>query len=76
MKHYFLPLAAAVVLTACGGGGGQDAATDPDAAATAASNAFFASVLAIVNGTSETSETADIDSVSLGSSETLEPSGL
>jgi outer membrane PBP1 activator LpoA protein len=78
MKRYLLPVIAAVLLAACGGGSGrgQTGTVDPNAAANEASNAFFASVMNILNGTSETSEPASIDSISSGASETLEPSPL
>jgi branched-subunit amino acid ABC-type transport system permease component len=77
MKHYISTLAAVALLAACGGGGGGQAGTvDPNAAANAASNAFLASVLEIVNNTSETGEPVNTDSIALGTSETLEPSPL
>lgn len=79
MRHYFLPLAAVALLAACGGGGGggdQGQTVDPNAAANAASGAFIASVLGIVNNTSETAEPVDIDSIALGASETLEPNPI
>jgi hypothetical protein len=76
MKHYLLPLTVAALLTACGGGGGADQAPDPNAAANTASAAFFASVLGIVNSTSETGEPVNTDSIALGASETTEPNSI
>lgn len=72
MKHYFLPLTVAVLLTACGGGGGQnvDPAAAANEAANTASSGFFASILNLVNGTSETNPPVSADSIAGGSSET------
>lgn len=69
MKYYLLPLALAALLTGCGGGGGSD----PAAAANAASDAFFSAVANLVGSTSETAEPIDVNSITLGTSETKEP---
>ena len=72
MKHYLLPLTVAVLLAGCGGGGGQS--VDPVAAANEAANTassgFFASILNLVNGTSDTNLPVSVDSIAAGASET------
>ena len=73
MKNYILPLGLAALLSACGGDGGG---TDPNAAANAASDAFFSNVSGVVNAQSETDEPANIDSIAVGTSETLEPTPI